>query len=223
MSERTIEIRIDKDDGRLGMPGHTGYQHYLVLRPTDEGASIHLHSGVGNIGIPMDVWSSRGFTIRCPVDVDGGDVAEKLREHSETLLAAAATYLGDEWDGNDHIGQWERDANGYPKYSDMITEVEDDLCGLRTYWDAGEWIAPVRGDAIREAAQYYAEGRTLDDWAADQTEAHRHDALVDADELAEAIKDFLRYDPDLLDPDAPGAAELAKECGIDLPSKEDDE
>ena len=209
---------IDIESGRLSGP--SGYHHYLVVQP--ERRRVYVFVCVGS-GTPMDVWHRRATTLRLPLDVDGEQVASVLRSHTEELDKIAAAYLGERWDGRDSVGRWDEGAD----YRDAEADIERDLEELPTYWDAGDWIRPDSGYtlrySVREAAQALSEGRSLSEWAETVCADNADDALVDPEELEDAIKREVMDDPTLLiDKDTPGtlvagAELLAAEVGVDCP------
>jgi hypothetical protein len=191
-----VIIDIERDKGRLGCPGHTGYVHYLVLDLSTDEAAVYLHSGYGNIGTPEHLWHGRGRSFPLPLDVDAGDVLETLESEmaQKALQEICGEYLGSEWNGNTHIGIWrERELPPYDCgiVEDAAAKIESLLEDLPRYWDAGDWIAPDKYGVIRDVRQHIADGGTVESWAEAEADTAALKALVCPHDLAKAVQSLL--------------------------------
>jgi hypothetical protein len=129
----TLKINIDSDDETHGSCSGTQVSLYLI--PADEtssgAAEVVTFSNVGP-GCPEAAWHGRWHCLGSPsVDFVAESLVEVLESQRDKLQRIADAYLGSEWDGNNHRGKWDKDAD--------IDDVEIDL-ECETYWDADDWL-----------------------------------------------------------------------------------
>lgn len=215
-----IEIKIDKDEGRLGRPGHTGYAHYLVLDLSEDEPSVYLWYGTGTLGTPMHLWHNVGWSFGLPLNVDAGAVVETLEsDEAQALLAeVCAQFEGTEWNGSNHVGVWDKSDKAEARRRDISHELESLFENLSTYWDAGDWLFQAgSAETLLEVATLMHTGKTLEEigdmWATDAIRSAS--VLVDEDEIVEAIKSQVKDEPSAVEGPADGVSKLLKACGVE--------
>jgi len=62
----------------------------------------------------------------------------------DEILALLGFYLGTEWDGSNHVGQWAEGAWDAMCALDTAIERQEITC----YWDAGDWLAEGEDELI---------------------------------------------------------------------------
>lgn len=105
----------------------------IILDP--ENHRVYDSAIIGS-GCPEAVFHRRHYVL---AHISPNSVVESVREAvqeaSEEILNLASCYLETVWDGHNHVGRWswDDDDEDDPSY-------EIDLEGIRTYWDASEWL-----------------------------------------------------------------------------------
>ncbi|MEW6647203.1 MAG: hypothetical protein AB1450_08400 [Pseudomonadota bacterium] len=178
-------------------------------------------------GTPADVWHNRTLRWSVPSTVRGDELADLL-ERADVIALLERVYLGHtvEWDGNNHVGHLDDDADEASGELARIFERElntsNDGAGV---WDAREWMDGVgllgnwSGKPLDEAvseveAGAESEGVHLDgdvedellDWAESYVDSDR--AGLDAHHLRALLNDGRI--------DAETAAEYADDHGIEF-------
>lgn len=135
---------------------------------------------------PAAVWNNRHASLGV---VNGAVSPEWLRDYlsdSESLPVICAGYLGDEWDGHNHIGRW---TEGAQEAIEGFQHALHDACMYAPkVWSADDWIC---GDVETCKRDAIAVGGVAK-WAAQ--EASSADAVLDAGDLAEVMSSLLRED-----------------------------
>ncbi len=160
------------------------YRRDLYLIPASEAdgdlPEVTTHGGVGNIGQPMMSFHHRWAGIGgYGASVQGQGILEILCGLEDELVAVSDAYLGSEWDGSNHIGQWSDDGRDYDGPCAELCEAWSRAVdhGLPSYWDAGDWFGPA-GDGWGELCEAYG------------VDPHR--ALGTDEERAAAVEDLRR-------------------------------
>jgi len=162
----TTTLNIDIHSGDETICSVSGTQVSLYLIPADETSSgVAKVTTVRNVGpgCPEPAWHSRWHCLgNLSVDFIAESLVEVLESQRDTLEQIAASYLGSEWDGSNHVGRWREWLDG----------IEIDL-ECETYWPASDWLGQTTleetardvldlGDGTIETAVdeilHYAEG-----------------------------------------------------------------
>ena len=175
-----MDISIDIDAGPT-TPDHKGHSRgwraALTLEP--ETRRVRLFTSIGP-GTPAIVWHRRAARITVGNAVDGAAIEAALSANIALVEALFGAYLGEEWDGHNHVGQWTEDAE------DAEEAIRALLADLPPYWSASEWLGvdPARcEDEVRAAGP---DG--LDALAASIVrEGEREGALLDVGDVREAL------------------------------------
>jgi len=101
-------------------------------------------------------------------------VQAAIESVSENIDSVLALYLGTEWDGNNHIGQWGED------FGAEVECLQEKLSSipLACYWDASEWFNPV----VDELKEDWKTGKTAEQIIDGQNLGNDCDGEVDRDE-----------------------------------------
>ena len=134
--------------GKLSLPepsaldteGTSGYRVELYLIPAAENGGVPeivVHGGYGNIGTPMRAFDGRWqYVLGYGDDVYGASVRDALVLYRETLTAISDGYVGSEWTGSKHVGEWREEA------VEESRSLRDRLPPYLThYWDASDYLA----------------------------------------------------------------------------------
>lgn len=190
----TLNININADDEAHGSISGTQVSLYLIpAEETRNGvAEVTTFSNVGP-GCPEPAWHSRWHCLgSLSVDFVAESLVEVLESQRDTLEQIAASYLGSEWNGNNHVGRWYGDLDG----------VEIDL-DCETYCDPDEWLGCDLPRTDREIL------------SAESLESLAEDIVHDADGTARLILD------DVLDYLIDHAREMLNEKQADDDTDED--
>ena len=152
----------------------------------------------GNInGTPMSVWHGRTLTWRVPSNVRGDALLAFVQEHHPLF---ERVYLGHEvdWDGNNHVGKLDEDAQAASEEIEKATEAlhdeSIDVCSmeewmhaegnnkLRDLWDADQSLEEAAQEAEESARDALSDGVWVTDpesakedlleWAHDEFRSH---------------------------------------------------
>lgn len=107
---------------------------YLEL--DEDGKVDASYSGeIGN-GSPMHVWHGRTLRWKIPNNLSGDAIIALVNEH-RSLLARVYAGHSVEWDGNNHVGRLDEDAQEAQQELDaLLCETQGDL----EIWTAGDWL-----------------------------------------------------------------------------------
>jgi len=111
---------------------------YVELDP-EAGTLDAAWNPVIGTAVPMDVWHHR--RIRSSVRNDISEAAllellEAIRPLAERIEAGYDRH----WDGHNHVGRYDEDAEAaIDEIRELCEAIDDDDCDL--VWDAGEWLS----------------------------------------------------------------------------------
>lgn len=118
-------------------------------------------SNVGS-GWPMMAHNGRHFHLgSIPLDLADADALAEVVRGLEPLLATVAEGYDEKRDGNNTVGALTDAAR--EALEKAQEEYAEAIQGLPTFWDAGEWFAPVSAEAAREIV-----AKGVECWAADE-------------------------------------------------------
>lgn len=114
----------------------------VILDATDpERIVVYTWNNVGP-GTPEAVYHRRHRTLcTAPLCAVEQELLSALQAREESIRAIASGYLGDEWNGHNHVGRWADDDE--EQYGDAL-----ELGDLPTYWSAGEYFGPAGDDWV---------------------------------------------------------------------------
>jgi hypothetical protein len=122
-------------------PLHFQYQGQTNEQPAylelDEDGNVDAsYSGeIGN-GSPMHVWHGRTLRWPLPNNLSGDAIIELVNEH-RSLLARVYAGHSVEWDGNNHVGRLDEDAQEAQQELDaLLYETEGDI----QIWPVVDWL-----------------------------------------------------------------------------------
>lgn len=145
---QTTNLTIDTDNLRgeiaplyCRYPQQTNAQPAYVEMDEDGNVSADYSGEIGN-AVPMAVWHKRTLRWAVSSSVRGDELADLL-ERDDVVALLERVYLGHsvEWDGNNHVGRLDDDAQTASEALDTIFGEEpnsgNDGSGV---WDVGDWI-----------------------------------------------------------------------------------
>ena len=155
-----------------------------------EARQVYTWGGAqGTVGCPDGVWHKRHADLGTfERDIDADSLQELLESYADDLAEICDLYEGTQWNGFSHIGAW---AEGASDAIDALRRsLADQIADLATYWDAGDWIYQDKKGAVEEALA----SDSLKAWAEAEVARWSRDALLDAGELEEAMREILEED-----------------------------
>ena len=134
-----------------------------------------VYTFVGSNSSPMAAFHNIDLRL---LTVHNGSIASSVQAAiesvSENIDSVLALYLGAEWNGNNHVGQW---GEGLCDELECLQEKLN-LTPLACYWDASEWFGPVVDDLKAE----WEAGKTAEQIIDGQYLGNDCDGEVDRDE-----------------------------------------
>jgi hypothetical protein len=132
---------------------------------------------IGN-GVPFDVWHRRALRWYIPASVRG-DVLADFLESAEVVTLLERVHIGHsvEWDGNNHVGSLDDDAQSAS--DEFITLIEESFSDddVATVWPVDEWL--FGGCTLRD---HWPNEKTLDEVVAElESEAESENIYIDGD------------------------------------------
>lgn len=202
--ETTMDITFEIDEY-----GAQYNQVQVILDPAKR--KVYTFGQIG-AGTPGPVWHGRHRVIASlRPDFVGETLEDVLRGHESDLAAVADAYLGDEWDGSNHVGRWAEDV------ADLVLPIEDSVehgDAVARYWDAGDYLAGDTASVIANAFSHKGIGAAAAAEVADAKSNGAHIRLDDAEKyirsLVEERIDDLVDDEEDHDDDDDDAKALAK-------------
>lgn len=147
----------------------------------DEAGEVTADSNaeIGN-GIPMTVYHGRTRRIPCPCSVVGSELADFLEGEGLALLERIHAGHEVEWDGNNHVGSLEKDAQA------AEVELERSLQELptATIWSAEQWIENDSLDGL------WPVGKTLEAAAEAASTPNEANEVIEGDMEAAILQKF---------------------------------
>jgi len=124
-----------------------------------------VYTFVGSNSSPMAAFNNIDLHL---LRVHNGSIASSVQAAidnvSDNIGSVLALYLGTEWNGNNHVGQW---GEGLCDELECLQEKLS-LTPAACYWDASEWFDPVLDDLKTEweagkTAEQIIDGQNLGD------------------------------------------------------------
>lgn len=121
-------------------PGQTGAQPAFIEMTEDGDVSADYSGEIGN-AVPMHVWHGRTLRWSVPAAVKGEALADFIEQPDVyELLGRIHAGHSVEWDGSNHVGQLDEDAQSASDELERLIESElDDGATVET-WDTEEWL-----------------------------------------------------------------------------------
>jgi len=174
-------------DGR-----NRGWRACLLLDPEDRTVSVFACIGSGT---PEPVWHRRALTVSVNQAASGEHVAALVEANAALVQQIFDRYEGSHWDGNNTVGTWDEGDDG--DLDALVQHLEAALEQAPTYWAAGDWLSGDWGGCRREVAQALADGRDLDqlaaEWVAggarDGALLTRRDVRAQIDQMVEEVRE----------------------------------
>ena len=176
MNAAQFQTTIDDSSFEGVAPVYTKYDSEFQPQPAyirmDEDGEIDAWVNGEINGTPMSVWHGRTLTWRVPSNVRGNALLTFVEEHQGLF---ERVYLGHEvdWDGNNHVGTLDDDAQEASEEIEQAAEALHDetidVCSME------EWM---RVGGSNKLADMWAAGQSIEE-AAQEAEESARDALSD--------------------------------------------
>ena len=160
----------------------------------DGGGRVYVYNMIGG-GTPMAVWHNRHLVLgRAPVEAVPEQLEKALRadDAQDAIRALAARWLGDEWDGSNHVGRW-RD------HEELDTDCQRFerafLADVPQYWDAADWFSGNPEEVIKQAIA----DASIDAAVEREVDQARPDAYLREADAEKALRWLLEKRRDRLD------------------------
>lgn len=170
------------DIGWYNAPQYNSVSVYLD--PESDPPRVWTEGHVGTAATPFSVWHHRA--VELPVGAEPCTVGEDLQRFltgiEDLLLALVECYQGSEWDGSNHIGQWDDE-----RQVELLEQIRDEAgqAHIAAYWAAGDWLIHTTPQEIAAHAKAAGGARALAErWAREAIP----EAYLDVDDLEQAIE-----------------------------------
>ena len=176
----------------------SGAQACLYLIPSKESASgnieIYMDVQIGN-GCPMSAWNNRWYTLgSVGTECEPESLQNELEQFEDEYREIDDAYLGSEWNGNNHIGQWDQAAIYNSNWDNIAMQARENC---NQFWSATDWFQGSLADidltkesiaAIAEWESCTADGAVLDQ---DDCETFlRHAISERVEEITDSLEDL---------------------------------
>lgn len=180
-----------------------GWKSRLILDP--EAREVRLYTDIGN-AIPMALHLGTEVSFGCDESAAGESLQELLEQgDAQALLDQVCDcYLGERWDGQNSVGQWDKDDDGITLHVALLEQIEELIREAKQYTGTKDWIDGTRSECVAEvkktilaAASAEAEVKALvelaDEWIgvarSDGILLDRADVVEEISELAQEASD----------------------------------
>ena len=138
----------------------SGTVYGVIIDPEDQSIRDWSHVGAG---VPMEVWHRRAILIPVSANAHPASLQAAVVENLDLIEDIMSAYDGTEWDGNNHVGQWQEDADDpVMRVCDVAErQLEQLFEQVPGVVDAGDWFgysAHRLGDLMELSD---VEGKTL--------------------------------------------------------------
>ena len=120
----------------------------MVVDGEDRTVSTFMSIGPAT---PIKVFHNKATSFIIPNLVTTEALKDFIESHAELFHAVLDTFVGVEWDGNNHVGKWEETP-----FEEASSALQAALDGhsFETYWAADEWFQSDPLMVCADACQY---------------------------------------------------------------------